>query len=399
MVTSGSSCWSRRFIVLSTGYLVLWRFGTLLGVSRRTEIVLALFGFVFHMVFGMGYLLIPSYFERVLVARWPPAIHLGLTGVGTGLLALASVRDVPPFIELSGASAWCLGVVLFLGTLLWTIRGNLMGRDTGTSADRAAFQGVDRYANAFVPIALAYLAIGSYEVLARVSVFPGVTDGYVPRITHLLAAGFAALLVFALGVRLAPRFLGVPAPKLLVAVVLPAGALGPALIASGLGGGITFVIGALAEATAVFGFAVLFVVLFVRSEREKVGFFGVLAGVLSGVAGVTLGLSFAFGPITAAMITAHLQLNLLGFLGLTIVGFTMQFFPPTAGRFWGANDRTALLVILSLICSLLLIVFGNIGEFSLLITLGNGLALTGVLGYGYLVVRLMFAIGSRQSRR
>jgi len=399
MVRASSSRWSRRFVVLSTGYLVLWRFGSLLGVSRRTEIVLALFGFVFHMVFGMGYLLIPSYFERVLVAEWPPAIHLGLTGLGTGLLALASFRDVPPVIELGGASAWCLGVVLFLGTLLWTIRGNLTGRETGTSADRAAFRRVDRYANAFIPIALAYLAIGSYEVLVRVSGFPGVTDGYFPRITHLLVAGFAGLLVFALGVRLAPRFLDVPAPKVLVAVVLPAGALGPALLATGLGGGTAFVIGALAQATAVVGFAVLFVVLFARSERRRVGFFGVLAGVLSGVIGVSLGLSFAFGPVTAAMITAHLQLNLLGFLGLTIVGFTIQFFPPTAGRFPGANDRTALLVILSLVCSLLLIVFGSIEEFPRLITIGNGLALTGVLGYGYLLVRLMIAIGSRQSRR
>jgi len=347
----------------------------------------------------MGYLLIPSYFERVLVAEWPPAIHLGLTGLGTGLLALASFRAVPPVIELVGASAWCLGVVLFLATLLWTMRGNLTGRDTGTSNDRAAFRGADRYANRFVPVALAYLAIGSYEILARVSGVPGVTDGYFPRITHLLAAGFAALLVFTLGVRLAPRFLGVPAPKTLVAVVLPAGALGPALLAIGLGGGTAFVIGALAEATAVVGFAVLFIVLFARSERRRVGFFGVLAGVLSGVIGVSLGLSFAFGPITTAMITTHLQLNLLGFLGLTIVGFTMQFFPPTAGRFLGANDRTVLLVILSLVCSLLLMIFGSIGGFPPLMTIGNGLALAGVLTYGYLLVRLMIAIGSRQSGR
>lgn len=399
MVTGGSSRWSRRFVVLSTGYLVLWRSAAFVGASRRTAVILALFGFVLHMVFGMGYLLIPSYFERVLAARWPPAIHFSLTGLGTGLLVLASVRDVPPLIERSGAFAWCLGVVLFLGTVLWTIRGNLMGRDTGTSTERAAFQWVDRYANPFVPIALAYLAIGSYEVLARVSVLPGVTDGYFPRITHLLAAGFAGLLVFALGVRLAPRFLGVPAPKVLVGVVLPAGALGPALLAIGIGGGFTFVVGALLEATAVLGFAVLFVVLLVRSDRRKVGFFGVLGGVLSGVIGVLLGLSFAFGHVTSAMTAAHLQVNLLGFLGLTIVGFTVQFFPPTTGRFWGANDRSALLVILSLVCSLLILVIGNFGTSLLLVTVGNGLALVGALGYGYLVSRLMIAIGSRQSRR
>lgn len=75
-VRAGPSRWSRRFVVLGTGYLVLWRFGSLLGVPRRTAVVLALFGFVFHVVFGMGYLLIPSYFERVLAAEWPPPVHL-----------------------------------------------------------------------------------------------------------------------------------------------------------------------------------------------------------------------------------------------------------------------------------------------------------------------------------
>jgi hypothetical protein len=349
------------------------------------------------MVFGMGYLLIPSYFERVLVAEWSPAIHLGLTGLGTGLLALASFRAVPPVIELVGASAWCLGVVLFLGTLLWTIRGNLTGRDTGTSSDRAAFRGADRYANTFIPVALAYLAIGSYEILARVSGFPGVTDGYFPRISHLIAAGFAALLVFALGVRLAPRFLGVAAPKSLVGIVLPAGALGPALIAFGLGNGVGFVIGALAEATAVLGFAALYVILFVQSDRRRIGLFGVLAGVVSGVVGVSLGLSFAFGSVTAALIYAHLQLNLLGFLGLVIVGFALQFFPPSSGRFRGASDRTALFVILVLTSGLFVTVVGSILTFPQVVTLGNAVTLVGTLGYGYLIVRLMVDIGKRQS--
>ena len=398
MVTSGSSRWSRRFVVLSAGYFVLWRLGAVLGISRRTEVILALFGFVFHMVFGMGYLLIPSYFERVLTAKWSPAAHLGLTGFGTGLLALGSSPATPLFIEQVGATAWCLGVVLFLTTLLWTIRGNLMGRDTGTSVNRAAFQWVDQYANLFVPIALAYLALGSYELLARVSTLPRVMDGYFPRITHLLAAGVAALLIFALGARLGPRFFNVPAPKILVGVILPAGALGPVLIATGLGGGRLFIVGALLEATAVLGFAVLFVVLFVRSDRQKIGFFGVLGGVLSGVFGVSLGLIFAFGYMTGAMISAHLQLNLLGFLGLTIVGFSLQFFPPTVGRFRGANERTALVEIFSLVCGLLILVIGYLGQSALLINLGNILALAGALVYGYLIIRLIITIGARQSR-
>ncbi|WP_435063012.1 hypothetical protein [Halobaculum sp. EA56] len=395
MVTAGSSRWSRRFVVLSAGFLVLWRAVALLGAPRRTEVVLALFGFVFHMVFGMGYLLIPSYFERVLRASWPPGVHLGLTGGGTALLAVASIRELPAAVERAGTLAWFLGVVVFLGTLLWTVRDNLTGRETGTGAGREEFERVDRYANPFVPVALGYVLVGSYELLARATVLPGITDGYVPRVSHLLAAGGAVLLVFALGVRLAPRFLGVPAPTRPVRVVLPAGALAPALLAHGLGGGPTLVAGALAEATAVVGFAGLYGLSFARSDRRSVGLVGVLAGVASGVAGVSLGLSFAFGPVTAERAAVHLELNLLGFLGLCIVGFAMQFFPPSAGRFRGATDAVAWLAIGALLGGLTSVAVGTLAGIAALATVGDALALAGAVVYGYLVVRLLAAVDSR----
>ncbi|WP_225935264.1 hypothetical protein [Halobaculum roseum] len=347
------------------------------------------------MVFGMGYLLIPSYFERVLDAKWPPAIQLGLTGIGTGLLAVASLPVGPPVIELVGATAWFLGVIVFLGTILWTIRDNVAGRETGTGAGMEELEWVDRYANPFMIVALGYVLVGSYELLAPGSPLPGITDGYVPRVSHLLAAGGATVLVFTLGVRIAPRFLGVPARKELVAVVLPAGALGPALLAYGLGGGPAFIAGAIAEATAMVGFTGVYGLLFARSDRRTVGLFGVLVGVICGIAGVSLGLSFAFGTVSSELITAHLQLNLLGFLGLCIIGFAMQFFPPTAGRFKGATETTVWLVIAALLGGLVFIVVGTLSEVTILATTGDVLALTGAVVYGYLVIRLMNAVGSR----
>lgn len=395
MVSAGSSRWSRRFVVFSAISLVLWRLGALAGVPRRTEVVLALLGFVLHMVFGMGYLLIPSYFERVLDAKWPPAVQLGLTGVGTGLLVLASLPVGPPLIERLGATAWFLGVIVFLGTILWTIRDNLAGRETGTGAGKEDLEWVDRYANPFMVIALGYVLVGSYELLAHISPLPGITDGYVPRASHLLAAGGAALLVFTLGVRIAPRFLGVPAQKELVVVVLPAGALGPALLADGLGNGPVFIGGAIAEATAMVGFAGAYGLMFARSDRRTVGLVGVLTGVACGIAGVSLGLSFAFGAVTTDLVTAHLQLNLLGFLGLCIIGFAMQFFPPTVGQFRGATETTVWLVIAALFGGLVSIVVGTLGEVTVLVTAGNVLALTGAVVYGYLISRLMITVGSR----
>lgn len=395
MVSAGSSRWSRRFVAFSAISLVLWRLGALAGVSRRTEVVLALLGFVLHMVFGMGYLLIPSYFERVLDTKWLPAVQLGLTGVGTVLLAVASLPVGPPLVERLGAIAWFLGVIVFLGTILWTIRDNLTGRETGTSAGKQELGWVDRYANPFMIIALGYILVGSYELLAHVSQLPGITDGYAPRVSHLLAAGGATLLVFTLGVRIAPRFLGVPAWKELVVVFLPAGALGPTLLAYGLGGGPAFIGGAIAEATAMVGFAAAYGLMFARSERRTVGLVGVLTGVACGITGVSLGLSFAFGTVTTDLVTAHLQLNLLGFLGLCIIGFAIQFFPPTVGRFRGATETTVWLVIAALLGGLVSIVVGTLEEITILVTAGDVLALTGAVVYGYLISRLMITVGSR----
>ncbi|MXR42246.1 hypothetical protein GRX01_12970 [Halobaculum sp. WSA2] len=395
MVTGGGGRWPRRFLLVSAGYLLSWRVGALVGVPVRAEVTVALLGFVFHTVFGMGYLLIPSYFERVLDATWPPAVHLGLTGFGTATLAAASIREGPRLLEPLGAAAWTLGVAVFLATILWTVRDNLTGGETGTAAGKREFRWVDRYANPFVLVSLGYVLIGTWELLAGTTPLPGLTDGYAPRVTHLLAGGGATLLLLALGARLAPRFLGVPAPRRVVGVVLPAGALGPALLANGLGGGLSLVVGALAEATAVVGFAGLYARSFVRSERRTVGLTAVLGGLTCGVTGVVIGLSFAFGGIATERIVAHRQLMLLGFLGVTIVGFAMQFFPPTAGRFRGANDASAWLGVAALCGGLVWIVAGTLGGVHVAVTVGHALALAGAVVYSYLIVRSLRTVASR----
>lgn len=409
MTGGGQSRWSRRFVALSAAFLVAWQLGAFVGVPRRAEVTLALFGFVFHVVFGMAYLLVPSYFRTVLTTDRAPAAHLAFSASGTVLLAVAAsggvaaFGSVPPFVELVGAGLWCAGVVVFLAALLWSIRDNLLRRQTGTTAERAEHEWVDRYANRFVPVSFAYLGVGSYELLARASPLPGLTDGYAPRITHLLAAGFVALLVFALGVRLAPRFLGVPAPKSLTAVVLPAGAIGPGLVAVGLSDGPAFVAGAVAETTAFVGFAAVYLAVYRRSDQRRVGSGIVLLGVLCGVLAVSVGLSFALGPLfglsslSTVSIAAHRKLNLLGFFGLTVVGFVVQFFPPTAGRFRGANERTVRLSVGALAGGLGLSVVGQFVGSATVVTIGDGVAVVGALGYWYLLSRLLVGIGARQT--
>jgi len=162
---------------------------------------------------------------------------------------------VPRAVGAAGALLWAAGVAVFLGTLGWTVRDNLTGAETGTGEHNADCRPVDRLANAAVPVVGVYLAVGTYVLLAVHLPLPTILDGYPVRLSHLLTAGTAALLVFAVGFRLLPRFLVTHPPRWLVPAVLVAGALGPALIAAGLPGGPLLMAGAALETVAVIGFA------------------------------------------------------------------------------------------------------------------------------------------------
>ncbi len=380
------SRWSRRHVLVSVLSLIAWQVGTVTGIQQPTEVRLAVFGFILHMVFGKAYSLVPAYFDRELAFPRAPAVQFPLTVAGAAGLVGAALQVGPTWLGTVGAVLWTLGVCVFLGALFWSVRGNLTGHETATGEPNAGRRSMDRLANGFVPVALLYLAVGTYGTLAAATGLPLLLDGYPPRVTHLLAAGTAGLLVFALGFRLFPRFTVVTPPRSLVAVVLSAGALGPAVLATHLGDPPWLQVGALVEAVAVVGFAAGTAILFGQSDRRRVGFYAVLAGAASGVAAVVLGLSFAFGPATPTLVRAHLRLNLLGFLGLTIIGTAYQFYPPTVGTLQGASDRTALASILCVGGGLLCQVVGLVGHRPRVATFGEFLALAGVVLYGYLLV-------------
>lgn len=385
-----TSWWARKFILASCGFLVLWQVGELIGMSRNLGVVLGVYGFVLHMIFGKGYSLIPTYFNRQLRVNWAQPVHLACTGSGTVFLGLAALRSVPPIVGMGGAWLWAGGIGVFLGTILWTIRDNPIGRETGTSNASANRRPVDRVANGFVPIALAYLALGSYETLAVYTGLPVVFDGYFPRIAHVLGAGTGVLLVFALGFRLFPRFLVVTPPRSVVLIVLPAGALAPILLAGSLGHGLVFQIGAVLEAVAVLSFAVTFTWLLYRSDRRRVGFFAVLLGVGFGSVAILLGVLFAFHGITPAFVQAHYRLNLLGFLGLTIVGVAYQFYPPGIGSFRWVSDRTAIVSIIALAGGVFMEATGLILALSEVVLAGQVSGLAGALIYVSLIGNLFY---------
>jgi hypothetical protein len=391
MTAATVSRWARRYVLASALFLVIWQAGSLAGIPRRAQVVLGIYGFVLHVVFGKAYSLVPAYFDCELAVSHAPAVQFPFVVAGAAGLAGSSLRLGPTWLGPAGGVLWSLGVAVFLGTLLWSIRDNPTGSDTATGETNAERRPVDRLANGFVPIAFVYLVLGTYETLAIHTGAPPLFGGYAPRASHLLAAGTAGLLILALGFRLLPRFMLASVPRALPAVVLPAGALGPLLLASHLGNPPWFQLGALVEATAVAGFALAVGLLFVRSERRRVGFYSVLAGVSSGVVAVAVGLWFAFHRWSPSLVLAHLRLTLLGFLGFTVVGLAYQFYPPGVGAFPAASDRTALLSIVVLAGGLLLQVIGIGSGVSLLATLGSVATFGGALLYTYLLVAVFAA--------
>lgn len=374
--------------MVSVAFLVVAQVAALADLPRRVEVVLGLQGFVLSAVFGKAYSLLPSYFDRSL--SWPvaPAVHLPLQVAGVAGLAADATGAVPASVGAAGAVLWAAGVVVLVATMLATVRGNLTGAETGTGESERERLSTDRFANVFVPVALAYLLVGSWELLAGYVGWPTLLAGVYPRIAHLLAAGVALLLLFAVGFRLLPRFLATRVSEPLARVVLPAGAAGPALLAWGHPAGGTFQLGALLEAVAVVGFAAAYIGIFVGSDRDRVGFYGPLLGVCFGVLGVGLGLSFAVGGFGPALVASHLRVNLFGLLGLSVVGVIYQFYPPAVGRWPATSDRTALATLAVLAGGLALAALGphlarSVGA------AGHALVAAGGCGVLYLLVAAM----------
>lgn len=378
------SRWARRFLLVSATWFVAAEGAFLAGAPRRVGIYLGLYGFVLTTVFGKAYSLIPSYFDRTLA--WPsaPAVQLPLTTAGVGFLAVAAGNVGPPWLGAVGGLAWAGGVAVFLGTMVLTVGGNLTGAETATGDGKSERQRLDRLANAFIPLVLVYLAVGTVELLGATVGLVSPFGGLSVRTSHLLGAGVALLLLFSIGYRLLPRFLGVQTSPLLAGIVLPAGALGPALLAWGYPAGPVFRAGAAVQSLAVVGFAGGYLRMIFRTDRERVGLYSVAIGVCFGVLGVALGLYFAFEGITAELVALHWRVNLFGLLGLSIVGAVYQFYPPALCPWPGGSDRTALLTVGLVAGGLLVFALGTVTG-AVPRALGVTLTLLGAAGYTYLL--------------
>ena len=383
----------RLFVLAGVGFLLAWQLAVGFGAPRRMQVVLGLYGFVFHVIFGKAYALVPAYFDRQLA--WPtvPRVHLLVATPGTIALAIGTTgRDG---IAAVGAIAWTLGVVCFVGSMAWTIRDNPTGRETATGEANRARRRVDRLANAFVPIVLAYLLVGSYGTVALTTALPPIVDANPVRVSHLLAAGTGGLLVFAVGARLLPRLLVASPSFLIVAITLATGAVAPAMLAAALWSPPWFALGAVGQAIAVFGYAAMIGSLLAETDRRRVGQAGIGLGALAGVLAVLLGLAFALGGAVAVLHVVHFRLMLLGFLGFTILGVLYHLYPPAVADLPGTGDRLAGLALALLAGGLALEAAGAVAGLELGTRLGHGLGIAGAAAVCYLLAGIVHARGLR----
>lgn len=384
---SGTSRWTRYFTVTSALSMVALHGALLFDVSPRTTVIIGLFGAVLPMVFGMAYLLLPSYVGRTLSTRRLPGIHFATAYIGTGMLgANELIGGRAPFTALGGF-LWSLGVAIFVGTLLWTVVPAV--RTTPEivlrSGDRP--QRSTRLATMLIPVAIGYLVVGTVALLSMTTPLPSVVGDSLPIVVHYYAAGFAALLIFTLGARLLTGFFHESPPRYLTWFVLLCGAVAPGVLALNFWHPPWFFVGAGLEFLAMVGYAGLVGIVTYRTERRRVGLYGIVFGALSGAVAVGAATLAVLGVDTTNLVGVHVDVILTGFFLLTIIGYAYQFFPVTNGQFLGATERTALTTLLLLVFGVGLQAISAFTAYSWFHVAGNSLAVVGTTGYTYLMAR------------
>lgn len=391
--SAGVAQWTEYFVVSSACSLVAYFASVSVGLPHRVQVLLGLYGFACLMVFGMGYLLLPPYVGRTVIDHRFAGGHLILAVLGLCLLVAGHLVETFDSVGRFGGLLWASGVAVFAVSLAATALN--AWSDPGT--DRAAgVPGRDtslKWAAAAIPVTVAYLVLGTLALFNGPSVAGSVPVPHSPAVpSHAYAAGFAGLLVFALGARLLPGFFGASPPHRLLSAVLGTGAAAPLLLTVGLWANPWFSFGAVLEGIAMTGYAVCVAVVLRRSDRVRVGGYGIAMGAVAGVAATVAGASAAFGVDVATAVNVHVRLVLGGFLPLTIVGYALLFFPVTDGQFRGATHRTVRFVLVALFSGLVLQVAGLLCGVGVVARGGAATSLVGSVTYSYLVGRRLMIL-------
>jgi len=113
------------------------------------------------MVFGMAYLLLPSYVGETLVDQRLAGIHFVLAYVGVILLVADQLGTEEIPLKLLGVTLWAIGTLVFVGSLLATVGPTAVGTVAETLRGSGRSQRSTRLATTMIPVAVGYLLIGT----------------------------------------------------------------------------------------------------------------------------------------------------------------------------------------------------------------------------------------------
>ncbi|PAU80296.1 hypothetical protein CK500_15660 [Halorubrum salipaludis] len=380
---TGLWTWTQRFTVASVGSFV-GSLLALLGGANKVAVLIGVFGFVCPMVFGMAYLLLPSYVGKTLVDQRLAGIHFGLAYVGVSLLVADQFVTARILLRPLGVTLWTTGVLIFVGSLLATVGPAAVGTVAGTLGGSGRSQRSTRLATAMIPVAVCYLLVGTVALLMTVAPL-GIGTVTVAQVTHYYLTGFATLLIYALGMRLLTAFFHVSLPRPVVWIVLVAGALAPAFLGTFLWIDPWFRVGGVFATLAMLGYAALVLFVILKTNRRRVGVSGIALGAIAGGTAVVSVVPVAFGFGDPISLAVHRTLILAGFFPLTIVGYAYLFFPITGGQFTGANPRAARVTIALLGAGVAVQSVGVALQYEPVRVIGILGSVIGAIGCGYLL--------------
>jgi len=278
--SAGLRTWTQRFTVASVGSFVSSLLA-LLGEANEAAVLIGVFGFICPMVFGMAYLLLPSYVGETLVDQRLAGIHFVLAYVGVILLVADQLGTEEIPLKLLGVTLWAIGTLVFVGSLLATVGPTAVGTVAETLRGSGRSQRSTRLATTMIPVAVGYLLIGTIALLTIVAPLQ-IGAITVAQVVHYYLIGFATLLIYALGTRLLTAFFHVSLPRPVVWAMLITGAIAPAFLGTFLWIDPWFQVGGVFATLSMLGYAGIVLLVVLKTDRRRVGVSGIALGAIAG---------------------------------------------------------------------------------------------------------------------
>lgn len=292
------------------------------GLSRASLLdalpLIATGGFV-TLIVGTTRMLLDGPADRnVAGARRLRWVVLGLLTAGSIGLYLGA--DPPDAISAVAGTVWGVGLVIHVGIVLVTVRRPRRG-----ASPSGADPGLQRWLGGLDAVALMY-------AIAAAALVPLAWAGTIPQATavHVLLLGFVTLTIVGVVGHVLPRFTQVALPKRVFLPALGPLAVGPALVAVAIAWvpKLLFV-GAAVEAAGLVPIGVAVLWMLVGAERWRAPLASVAVGTSFLLVGVGLGVLFAVDPASRWLVPLHGAINVLGFVGLFVLGFGVELYAPS----------------------------------------------------------------------